>query len=82
MSYNFIPLPATTSLLCSIVDCPISKGTLTKSFVYPIPSGLAGSFQVQMTWETLDGVQLLCISIRSKVVKNNELRLYKSYRYL
>lgn len=67
VTYNFIPLTPTTSLLCASASCPIEIGFHDGSTSVTVPTGLSGTIVSNIVWTDTAGSQLLCVQMSVKV---------------
>jgi len=67
VTYNFIPLTPTTSLLCASAACPIEIGFHDGSTAVTVPTGLSGTIVSNIAWTDTVGNQLLCVQMSVKV---------------
>jgi len=67
-TYNFIPFSPTVEPLCDkTVACPIKVGTLNTVSSFPIDPSLSGTLQLRIEWKDPNSIQLLCVSIKTKI---------------
>jgi hypothetical protein len=75
VTYNFIPLTPTTSLLCASAACPIEIGFHDGSTGVTVPTGLSGTIVSTIAWTDMTGSQLLCVKFSVKVTAQKRLGL-------
>ena len=68
VTLNFIPFQPTVKLLCEDTQCPITTGANDRSTRSVWPETVTGSVSSKIVWSGTDGSELLCISIKTKVV--------------
>ena len=68
VTLNFIPLQPTIKPLCEDTQCPIITGPNDRSTSSIWPETVTGSITSKLIWTGLDRTELLCISIKVKVL--------------
>ncbi len=68
LSLNGLPLTPTVDDLCTKTVCPIAMGDHDGSSWFSFPSGVTGKITTKITWEDMEGRQLLCIASSLKAV--------------
>jgi len=77
ISLNYIPFQPSTEALCSSTICPLISGLNDRSTNSVWPDSVSGIVSSKIIWKGLDGSELLCIQINSKVAaaQKKSLRL-------
>lgn len=75
VTLNFIPFQPTVKPLCEDTQCPLVVGPNDRSTNSIWPETITGSVTSKIVWTAMDGSELLCISIKTKVVAEEDSRL-------
>jgi hypothetical protein len=67
ISLNYIPFQPSTEALCSSTICPLVSGPNDRSTNSVWPDSVSGIVSSKIEWKGLDGSELLCIQINSKI---------------
>jgi hypothetical protein len=68
VTLNFIPFQPTVKPLCEDTVCPVIIGPNDRSTSSIWPETVTGSLSSKIVWNGVDGAELLCISIKTKVI--------------
>jgi hypothetical protein len=68
VTLNFIPFQPTVKPLCEDTHCPFVTGANDRSTSSIWPETVTGAMSSKIVWTDVDGSELLCISIKTKVV--------------
>jgi hypothetical protein len=79
VTLNFIPFQPTVKPLCEDTQCPIVTGANDRSTSSVWPDTVTGAITSKIVWTAVDGSELLCISIKTKVVAEEKTRLRSQY---
>ena len=72
VTLNFIPFQPTVKQLCEDTQCPIVTGANDRSTSSTWPETVTGVVSSKIVWTGVDGAELLCISIRTKIAANKQ----------
>jgi hypothetical protein len=67
VTLNFIPFQPTVKPLCEDTQCPIVTGPNDRSTSSTWPETVTGAITSKIVWTAVDGSELLCISIKTKI---------------
>lgn len=72
VTLNFIPFQPTVKPLCEDTHCPLVTGPNDRSTSSVWPETVTGSISSKIVWTGADGLELLCIAIKTKVVSEEK----------
>lgn len=79
ISLNYIPFRPSTEALCTSTICPLVPGPNDRSTNSVWPDSVSGIVSSKIEWKGLDGSELLCIQINSKVATAQKKSLRSPY---
>jgi hypothetical protein len=79
VTLNFIPFQPTVTPLCEDTLCPLANGANDRSTNSIWPETVTGTVSSKIVWTAFDGSELLCISIKTKVIAQEKASLRQNY---
>jgi hypothetical protein len=76
VTLNWIPFQPTVEPLCTNTQCPLETGSNDRSTSSVWPDTVSGNVVSKIEWTGVDGSQLLCIKISTKVAANETVQNY------
>jgi hypothetical protein len=69
VTYNYIPLAPVVEDLCTTLPdhCPIKVGQLNTYSSLPFDESLRGTINLKIEWKDTASLQLMCVSINTKI---------------